>query len=245
MEPARAQLGIIETPVNSAATMQTLLEFFRVSRKPENILSLGSGPGLYEIYLAYLFQHSVDVAKGIHIIATDYSKDMVLRSRDVISKVRVADSAGELHKLKNIEVQLANMCDLRFASGTMNQIICNNSLQWAGDWRKAISEMARVMDPKGLGWLYLIVHTHPMRVYDGGGRIMFEFGNFEIPELLDEMESKGFCPTHLRQILGTPGTGQSGTMTSRVFIQARFEAKGCSKSWRSKQVSSAISALAL
>ena len=237
--------GVVETPANYAITMQTLLEFLQVANKdkPETLLSLGSGPGFYETFLAQLMQQSK--LESIRIIALDYAKEMTRRHHEVLGKLYLTENegGGQIRKLKNIEAVTGDMTNLKFATGSVDQIICNNSLQWVADWRKAIAEMARVINPKGLGWLYLFVHTHPMVVYDMRGELMFRLGEFEIPELLDALEANKFSPYHMRQIAGSPGTGQAGMQTSRVFIKARFTPTGVMTSWRKAQISSRLSGI--
>lgn len=233
--------GIVETPANYIVTMQTLLEFLKASGKEETFLSLGSGPGLYETYLAYLFQGAG--ITNIRIIAMDYAKEMTRRHEEVLDKLRTQEKSGQVRKLKNIEAVTGDMTKLKLASGSIDQIICNNSLQWVDDWKRAIAEMARVMKPDGLGWLYLFVHTHPMAVYEVDGKVAFSLGDFQIPDLLDVLEANRFSAHRLRQIAGSPGTGQAGTQTSRVFIQAQFQAKGEISSWRNSRISSRLSGL--
>lgn len=232
--------GVIESPTNYLITMQTLMEFMHISGKPETILSLGSGPGFYETYLAYLLQ--LNRNSMIRLVALDYAKEMTRRHREVLDAMFLADPRnGQIRKIKGVEPVTGNMTNLNFPNGSVDQIICNNSLQWVTNWKGAISEMARVVNPRGLGWLYLFVHTHPMAVYDAEGQPVFSFGDIQIPDLLDALEAKRFSVYNMRQIAGSPGTGQAGLQTNRVFIQARFIAYDPIRSWRDAKISSRLS----
>ncbi len=231
--------AIIESPHNYAITMQTLLEFFRVSGKDEKVLSLGSGPGLYETYLGQFFLQN-KISDKIKIICVDAAKEMTRRHREILDKVRI-DYGASIRKIENVEVVTGDMSNLDFPSGSIDQIICNNSLQWVPDWKKVIAEMHRVMNPKGLGWLYLFVHTHPMGVRDKEGKLAFEFGNFQIPDLLDVLEENCFSAYHTRQIRGSRGVGQMGGETSRVFLQLVHKPAGNFQSWRTKKTAVTLS----
>ena len=230
--------AVIESPLNYAITMQTLLEFFRVSGKPETVLSLGSGPGLYETYLGQLFSQN-ELSDKIQIVCLDFAREMTRRHQEILDKIRFDEGKG-IRKVQNVKAITGEMSNLKFLSRSIDQIICNNSLQWVPDWKKAVAEMHRVMSPKGLGQLYLFIHTHPMSVTDGKGKVVFEFGNFKIPELLDEMEVNRFDVRHSRQIQGRPGVGQMGGTTSRVFLQFVHKPNCDFKSWRTKNISVAL-----
>lgn len=231
--------AVIETSVTYAFTIETLIQFFR--RHPnrrERILSLGSGPGLYETFLGVLLDHLPE-ARGIRIFALDYAEEMTRIHQKILANLRL--EGGRM--LTSVKPVTSDMTDLRFKDGSIDQIIVNNSLQWVPEWRKAICEMARVMRPEGLGWLYLFVHTHPMVLVREDGVPFLTVGDFTIPELLDVLEANRFGIHHLRQIAGAPGTGQMGGQVGRAFILAKFEASGEVGSWRKANISAALRGL--
>lgn len=236
--------AVVESPANYLMTMRTLLEFFKLNNKvrKERIVSLGCGPGLYEIFLAHLFHRTFGKAKEVRIVCTDFSPEMTNQQR------RVLDLSAELfgQRVMNVRTVTENMMRLSFPSGTVDQIICVNSLQWVPDWQQVLEEMRRVLNPKSLGWVYLLVHLHPMSVFLPSGETLFKFGDFTIPELLDALEARHFQIHSTRQIQGRAGTGQAGLPTQRYFVLARYCHRGVGlKKWREANISGALSTMSL
>lgn len=220
----------VESPATYAATMETLAQFVRLLGKPETVLSLGSGPGLYEIFLGALLRDDPKMNKA-RIICTDYAEGMVNRCQELLHTLTFPDQFGPT-LLTNVSAQVEDMTRLSFADGSVSQIICNNSLQWASDWRRAVAEMARVIDPQGMRMLYIFINNHPMRVCDHRGNLVFKSGDFTAEELMDELESHNFQPLRTRQFMGRQGTGQAGGSMNRMFLMARFEPDGVITPWR-------------
>ena len=236
--------AVIESPLAYAVTFQTIMEHLKVKGpgKKETFLSLGSGPGLYETYMAALLRMSG--VKDVKIICLDAAKEMTQRHKQILADAYLqVQGTMTVTKIKNVEPVTGDMMSLNFKSGSIDQIMCNNALQWSLDWKKAISEMARVMNPKGLGWLYLVVHTHPMTVWTGEGVPFMQLGKFTVPELFDFLEEKNFLLHHMRQIKGRMGTGQMGKDINRVFVLAQYVANGGFKSWRERTISAALSGM--
>lgn len=235
--------AVIESALNYAITMQTLMEFFQVDsrRRYQTILSLASGPGLYETFLGALLQRFPN-SSGVSIICVDYALEMTRRHKEILRQLRTP--AGDM--IRAVCPVTGDMMNLEFPSGAVDQIICNNSLQWCMDWKKAIAEMGRVMRPEGLGWVYLFVHSHPMAILALSEKreIALRLGEFQLPELLDELEANQFVIHHIRHIGGTSGTGQAGGATRRVFVLARYQATGKRRQWRESSVTTATSLVA-
>ncbi|MDZ4296071.1 MAG: class I SAM-dependent methyltransferase [Patescibacteria group bacterium] len=228
--------AVVETASTYAITFQTLLEFLKANdRKPhETITSLGSGPGLYETYLGVLLCQ-VPQAKGVRIVAVDFAREMTGRHREILKHLRLSDGS----RITNVEPRTGDMLRLPFKDASIDQVICNNALQWTINWRKAIAEMERVMNPEGLGYLYLFVHAHPMVVHMPEGSFI-TLGEFTAPELLDELERRRFQILNTRQMSGRLGTGQAGGRLNRLFVRAQFQEHGKLHSWREAKMSAAI-----
>lgn len=234
--------AVIESPANYAITMATLMEFFKANDRARTapILSLGSGPGIYETFLGSLLLQMPQTSH-VKVICVDYAERMTQKHKHLLSQLRTVVE-GSTQRMKNVMPVTDDMTNLQsFDAGTMDQIICNNSLQWVADWRKVIAEMRRVINPKGLGYVYLFVHPYRMAIGDvDQGKAVIELPEVPVEELMDELERQRFALQHVRQIAGTPGTGQSGTKTNRIFLLARFRHDGNFTSWREKQIESRL-----
>lgn len=232
--------AVIESPAAYAITMSTLMEFFRVNeRRPyETIVSLGSGAGLYETFLASCLT-LVPQARGVNIVCVDSAEAMTRVHKDILRRVRTStgDRFTSLCPITN------DMAQLELPDRTVDQIICINSLQWSLDWKRVIAEMRRVMRPDGLGMLYLFIHSHPMAFVVKSGEQLRQvvIGDIQLSELLDTLEENRFVAVHQRHIGGTPGTGQLGTSLRRVFLLARYQATGEIRPWRDAKLETASS----
>lgn len=233
--------AVIESPGSYFLTMQTLIQFLRLDdkRRQQNILSLGSGPGLYETYLGHIFEESFPGLE-IRLRCIDSANEMTECHQRILRHAR-----WDGRKVRCVQPATDDMTHLHVPDDCVDQIICNNSLQWTPDWRKAIAEMARVMRPDGVRQLYLFVHTHPMVLRDVDWNPVVERGKFTIHELMDALEEQHFDIHQLRQLAGCEGTGQMGGGLSRVFFLARWEPKEKIVSWRDKRVSAALSGIKL
>lgn len=230
----------VESPLTYAITVETLLEHFQFDRrrKRQVFLSLGSGPGLYETFLAGLFAQALP-ERRVRFLCVDVAAEMTRMHRKILGMLRTPEG----QPIRNVEPITDDMTHLWLDAGTVDQILCNNSLQWVEDWPTAIREMARVIRPEGLRRLYLFVHLHPMVARTSDGRTLHRSGDFTIPELLDELERCRFRPLHLRQIAGAKGSGQAGGGIQRVFVLAEHITAGAFPSWREATISSALRVL--
>lgn len=236
---ARAeQWAIIESPISYYLTMLTLVEHLRFDEraKSQTLLSLGSGPGLYETFLGSFIRQSIGRHQKIRLFAVDYARAMSARHQEILAHSYTPDG----RRLTNVIPLTGDMTTLPLKSQSVDQVICNNALQWADDWQQVIAEISRVMRPTGIRTLYLFVHTHPMQVFSYSGEKVFEFGSASVEEILDELEAHRFEIHKTRQLGGPQGTGQAGQGISRVFILARYQPVEAFTPWREKKVSATL-----
>jgi len=229
----------IESPFNYLATMATFLEHFRVNeaRRRETLLSLGSGPGLYEIYLGAMLQAASGPSR-FSIVCTDVAPRMRTAFKKVLKRSRTILP----HEVKNVSYAVDDMTVLASVKDrSVDTVLCNNALQWVPEWKKALDQVARVMDPTGLGWLHLFIHPHPMSAVTAEGRQLFSIGDISHVELFDELEARRFQIAHTRQFVGRKGTGQLGRATNRLYVQAKFMPNGIETRWRDANIQAAAS----
>ncbi len=211
-------------------TMLTLLRYLEINpAKNERIISLGSGPGLYETFLGGIIGEVHD-PKKVRIIAADFSPRMTQFHKKVLALSRTAAGA----RIENVSAVTGDMSSLGYRNGYFDQIICNNSLQWVPDTDKALSEMRRIINPEGLGLLYLVVNTNPMKVDMLDGSEPLVVGDFTIPSLFDKLQEQRFSIERIRQAKTAPGYGQFGSQAERIFIKARYSASGKISDWRDR-----------
>lgn len=218
-------------------SFQTLLEnFYRNDKgEKETFLSLGSGFGLSEIYLANLFQ-ALDYA-GLRFICLDNAVKMVEASRKISKTVRVCDLSAEIKPLTNLEYLHANMESIPLASRSVDQIFCFDVLQWVEDWRKAVDEMARVINPTGLATIHLSTRIRPLTMGTEDGKVVRRIGDFTVPELFDYLERRSFRVVNTRQVMMGPSRENSQQANDNIFVRAIWTKGGVQKSWRKKEAS--------
>ena len=230
--------GWIESPTNYFATFSTLLQYMETDRNPrkkEKIVSLGSGPGLYEAYLMYLLSKN-----NLEMYCVDFAKEMTLINKKVIKNFR--DEKGRM--VPNVKPVTGDMTNLEFPDRFFDQIICNNSVQWSPDWKKAVSEMRRVINPEGLGLLYIFINRHPMKIIrEDTKEVLLSIGDIDEVELLDTLEANHFEIEFTRQYQTAKGLGQMGGISDRMFVKARLSKDGMVRSWREARVKARSSLL--
>jgi len=231
--------ALVESPFNYLGTMATLIENLQVNprKRRETFLSLGSGPGLYEVYLGAVIQ-SVYGPGRVTIKCTDVAP----RMRTAFKKVLRAARPILYIDVKNVVYEVDDMTRLATVKDrSVDGVICNNALQWVPEWKKALVRIERVMDPAGLGWLHLFIHPHPMTAVTAEGRKMFTIGEIGHEELFDELEARRFRISRTRQFAGAKGTGQLGQATNRLYVLAQFAPDGVTSSWRDANVQAGVS----
>ncbi len=219
----------IESPDNYFVTMYTLLEHLRQGKKNEKWLSLGAGPALYEIWLSQIV--------GIYFHVTDFSPEMIELSKKIMKGTMAL--GGPKKPAGKIIHFVMPMENLEFRDNSFDQIISINALQWVPDWRQAIKEMRRVIKTTGLGNLYLVANTSPIKVKTADGTEK-NISDLNTELLFDELEKNQFDLIFSRTMLVRDG--QLGAMASRNFIHAQLNLKGF-KSWREKNSKATLTAI--
>lgn len=224
--------------MSQVIAFQTILEGMRIldRENDEVILSLGSGFGIKEIYLANLF-HLLGFF-GQRVICLDSASAMVNSSRLIANNVRLMPSNDDrilmVKPLRNISHINASMDSIPLPDKSVGQIFCHDALQWVPDWRKAVDEMARVINPDGLRTLNLSVRIRPLTFASLDGTVIRRLGDFSVPELLDYLERRSFRVVYCRQI-SIGGSRQTLLETNdQYFVRAVWTKGGVSKSWRDR-----------
>lgn len=217
--------ALIETMPTYYITMLTLLEKIQIPvDKHLRLVSIGTGPGLYETFLGKLFGQ-----RGIGGVTTcvDFSTGMTNMHKYILSL--------QQPPIRNVEPITANMAQLPLPDASADVVLCNNSLQWCPEWRKAIAEMARVLDPSRNPFLYLVIHTHeqPMRMGRmDGGEVPVKLGSVTAAQIFDELEENKFTINTSRQLQGGIGSGQLNGTVFRLFVGAQLTPGGIEHRWR-------------
>ena len=110
------------------ATLDSILR--NVELKPnDSIASLGSGNGVFETFIAKEI-----IPKG-RMTCVDYAKNMNIEARNL----------ARANGAKNVGFVTGAMDRIPLASDSQDVVMSINSLQWVKNWRRAISEMRRIM----------------------------------------------------------------------------------------------------
>ena len=224
--------AVLETPANYGLTMGTILEFLRSNDRlrrdeRETYVSLGAGPGLYELYLAQLCEKIPECHK-LRFICVDAAPEMTSYTNKLIEKLRVASRV----RLRNICAITANMTALPFADHSVSQFLVNNNLGWVPDWQQVIREITRVITPDRMGYASFFVHPHPMMLRDQEGKPIHQLNSMRSTDLMDYLEENG-CSIEFTRLFAGQGTGQAGHDTNRIFIKGRFISENPG-SWRER-----------
>ncbi|MBI2607432.1 MAG: class I SAM-dependent methyltransferase [Candidatus Doudnabacteria bacterium] len=169
----------------------------------ETILCLGSGPGLYEIGLASMF---LDSPKGqrIELLCLDSAFGMSQENK------QLAEQVG----LPNLRVVTADARQLPLADGSIEQVICVDSLQWVRQWQEVVTEVARVLRPRGMRRFYCTVHPKPMAVWVEGKQ--YPLNQLTPEELKTYLVERGFVLESSEPVDG--GTGSGRGHTGRLLV---------------------------
>ena len=168
-----------ETVGTHIATMAAILLNVQEPEKWERWLSLGSGPGLYEAFLAQSLRR-------IKIDSLDLSSVLLRKQKEILDWL----AAREGRVARRVSPVNGSMIDLPLSDGIYNQILNINSLQWATDWRKAISEMNRVLSPEDKARVFVVGASAP-RINKEGRMIGSLADDLDTDTLLDELENYG------------------------------------------------------
>jgi SAM-dependent methyltransferase len=217
----------IESDTTYYATMLTLIQRFeemdlQVNGRRYTILSLGSGPGLYELFLChYLRKRKVN----FRLLSLDYSPGMIELQRTILAtdSLRIFGKKVGVAR-ESIEIVQGDMANLSAFAGKVDVVICNNSLQWVPDWKQVAQQIGTVMKPYGLGCAMFFVHYHAMKVVMGELTITRPL--VDPVALAEEMYTQRFNMVFARSLMGGAGTGQSDSNMNRIFLDLKHYPTG-------------------
>jgi ubiquinone/menaquinone biosynthesis C-methylase UbiE len=219
---------LIETPAAYHLTMMTILEKLRIPPTGNfRLVSVGSGPGVYEVFLARILD---SICTQSSVTCLDFAPKMA-EMVDFIANINPPS-------LRNIHAVTGDMAEMPLPDACADAVLCNNSLQWSPRWSQALGHMARILDPRGTRLLYLVIHTHkaPMQMLDANGKQVLNIQVITPEEVMDELERHSFTVCSSRQIRGGRDTGQLGGSMERAFVVAQFNRGGPKYSWRKRPV---------
>ena len=205
-----------------AATMYLLQEqgVNQVSGNKNKWLSIGSGPGLYELFL-------VKQLNRVKIDSLDISMEQLRVGKQIINPLAADNS-------KRINLINASMSEIPLASGKYDRVLVLNSLHWSADWKKAVSEVGRVLNPKNGSRVYAVIGSAAIVTKNGKTSPAKDLNT---DTLIDEFEANGLMAKHL--ITMNILNGQLNMPTSRMF--AVFE-RGIkpNKHWSERMISGQV-----
>lgn len=227
----------VESKASYQSTMISILERIFTYPKPTNtklkILSLGSGPGTYEIFLAKVLK---DLGFSFSINTTDYSAGMInFQKRVLSSDLRIGKTKVSSLKLF-VSPSVADMTNLpEYFDKRFDLVICNNSLQWVDDWCEAIKQISESLNPSSLiKSVLFFIHPHAMQLK--AGDVVISRDKIELSDLLDNLNQKNLSPVKTRLLAGPPNSGQvKGAALNRMMLEAVLHPKGVPASWRDLQ----------
>ena len=137
------------------------------SGKTVQAVSLGAGWGLYESYLAYvLFAHYPHLAPRFMLV--DGAPNMTKLSMKVATEIYGGMSISKnLPLFDCVRAVTADMANTGLLSGCADVVCCFNAIHWASDPRMVVREMVRLLNPKGLGLLFVVNSSAGVRVSHG------------------------------------------------------------------------------
>lgn len=172
-------------------TMYMLLENLRAPKGRERWLSLGSGPGLYEIFLASRIP-------GVTITSVDISAEQLDVQAQLIDRfTKPQDRVKE-----RLTLVRGSMDDLSQVGEGFNQIFCINALHWCQDWKRATAEIGRVLSPAEGSRVYVVLGSASM-VDTTGKRPIRDAINTDM--IINEFESLGLKTVSLGHVNLTRG----------------------------------------
>jgi ubiquinone/menaquinone biosynthesis C-methylase UbiE len=181
---------------------------------------------LYEFYLAALFEKQLGKHRPT-IVCTDFSEEMTRIQKNIHGITKAKEGVV----LDRVRMETQDMTNLRMKTKSVDQLICNNTLQWVPNWRQAIKEMARVVTPVKTGYIYIFLNENPMTsLSTPEGETVLELPNAPIDEIIETFEKNRFQIVASRHL--TSPDGQNG-MLQRRFFMAEYRAKGTIQPWKS------------
>jgi SAM-dependent methyltransferase len=168
---------VAESVIANQLTFLLLHKHLRQVKPNERILSVGSGPGLFETYLA-------EVLHLHRIFCVDIANNLL--------KTQLEMHARKNGKAACLPTPLeGSMNKLPFADNSFSQLICINSLHWSQNWVGAVEEMDRVLS-KDDGSQAIFVAGTANRIATNGKKIPIATG-LNTDTLIETLESKGLA----------------------------------------------------
>ncbi|MBN1940906.1 MAG: class I SAM-dependent methyltransferase [Candidatus Diapherotrites archaeon] len=161
----------------------------------DRIVSLGSGSGVIETFLAK------EIVPQGKVTLVDTAEHMNREAR----KLAQREGAG------NIRFVTGEMERIPIASNSYDVVMSINSIQWVQAWPKTISEIRRVLKKNEDSRAVISVHT----LQD-----QHTFADWGEQELVQELKRQGFEPLFATRFIGK---GQAGNMTLRSVVIAKLD----------------------
>lgn len=215
---ARAQEGLSDAIWNTQATFWAQIEtpctYFTFGglfyewlegKKTDRILSVGCGPGLYEIFLS----HKLNQKQLTIITGTDFSNGMV--TEGTINKKRYRELYGSDSRT------LFKQNDANIFQGipdnSKDVVLSNNVLNWLPRWKKSLYEIHRVLKPGG--WAIVSTRTEEPQITLTGQETIKPVPRID-PKELNAYMNRIFGTVEKLHIYEVPfGFGQGGNRDAR------------------------------
>lgn len=165
-----------ESPLNYFIGMSLIMNWIKKADIIKNVLGVGVGPGLYELFIEHTFKDKIE-----SFYCTDISINMIGQVKDNQRRFKAA-----YRQKSKLKLQVCGIESLPFANESMDIVICNKVLHWSFKKRDAVEEMCRVLKPGGL--IMLIVPN-------GQAGIESENGMIPVNDPIDSVQLSNFLKT--------------------------------------------------
>lgn len=183
-----------------AVTMMALLDHLKPPQGNEKWLSLGSGPGLYELFFAMKFP-------GLDITSLDLSPAFIRMQKERLFSMSLKSPRlrSQVHPVRG------SMNSLGEVGGDFDAILSINSLQWSTDWRGVIDEIDEVLSDDEGSRVYAVIGS--VRSSDGSESETIGAG-LVADHMIDEFEERGLYPLAIGEVRAI---GQFGLPVGRNY----------------------------
>ena len=124
--------GAYELACFQQATAKVILPLAKRIPAKARVVSLGSGPASYELWLAS--------KTNFWFTLVDHSPGMLARAREIATAVGISE------RISFIQSDAASVPGI--VSESADWLLCLNSMHWSRNWRQWIAEAARIVKPK-------------------------------------------------------------------------------------------------
>lgn len=191
----------VETLDAFGATMHALLDSLGLPTTSQKWLSLGAGPGFYEIYLA-------KKQDRLSIVLLDFAQSFVDLQAQIVDeeakinpqiKARISSIKGSMNRLSNV-------------GEGFNTILCINAIQWDTNWKLTVSEISRVLAKSEGSSVFLTLAGIRVKNEDGS----ISRSEVDPREAIEEFEGVGLRLKAFGGLLIR--RGQNGLPTERTYM---------------------------